>query len=124
MDATEIQDDAGQAVHAAAGGYGGVLDSSSLADGSVNAQVGGTADFYSVPSVDSVGVVDNASLYALDGSGLGAAEGSPSGFLATMGHALIIQTLPRALNTKEKAQAILRQAHLGINDRCRDSPQA
>lgn len=83
MDATEIQDDAGQAVHAAAGGYGGVLDSSSLADGSVNAQVGGTADFYSVPSVDSVGVVDNASLYALDGSGLGAAEGSPSGFLGT-----------------------------------------
>ncbi|KIO22125.1 hypothetical protein M407DRAFT_28335 [Tulasnella calospora MUT 4182] len=30
------------------------------------------------------------------------------------GSCLIIQTLPRALDTKEKAQAILRQAHLGI----------
>lgn len=84
MDATEIQDDGSQGVQVAAGGYGGVLDSTSLADASaVNHQVGNTADFYSVPSVDSVGVVDNASLYALDGPGLVAAEGSPSGFLGT-----------------------------------------
>ncbi|KAG8977489.1 homeodomain transcription factor ste12 [Tulasnella sp. 425] len=79
------QDDASQGVPAAAGDYGGVLDPTSLADASVNAQVGGSAEFYSVPSVDSVGVVDNASLYGLDGPTLmGAAPvGSPSGFLGT-----------------------------------------
>ncbi|KAG8919170.1 homeodomain transcription factor ste12 [Tulasnella sp. 408] len=79
---SSLQDEASQVTQVAAGSYGGVLDSASLADASaVNAPVGGTADFYSVPSVDSVGVVDNASLYALDGPGLAAAEGSPSGFL-------------------------------------------